>query len=121
MKKVVMGITVTIGMMFISTGCTVTQGNANINDRKTTNKVKKGFTKAQVRSILGNPSSTMMLNNGEQWTYSYAQADFNVGSHLARSLSFEQFGGDRVSGNKNTTFIVKFNNAGRVVSKKYGF
>lgn len=108
-------------MMLISTGCTVTQGNANINDRKTTNKIKKGFTQAQVRRILGDPSSTMMLNNGEQWTYSYTQGSINPFSAYVYNTSGGQIGNSGVGTHKYNSFIVKFNNAGRVVSKKYGF
>lgn len=108
-----------ISVMLLTTGCVRTQGNIKVTDRKITNKIKRGYTKAQVKSILGNPSSTMMLANGEQWTYSYSEAKFNMGSGLA--YNFGQAGGDVVSDHKNTIYTIKFNMSNRVISKKYGY
>jgi len=121
MKKIILGWVIALGIMSLTTGCVQTQGSAVINDRKVTNKIRRGYTKSQVRSILGSPSSTMMLRNGEQWTYSYAEAKLNYGSYMARALTLGQAGGDMISGHKNTIYTIKFNNAGRVISKGYGY
>ena len=118
MKKILL-LLVTIMVMALLSACVRTQGNANINDRKITNKIKYGYTKNKVRDILGDPSSTMMLRNGEQWTYSYSEAKFNMGAHMLSVYGLS--GGDTVTGHKNTIYTIKFNMSGRVTSKKYGY
>jgi len=121
MRKIVWGLVIALGVMTSTTGCVRTFGNANINDRKTTNKIRRGYTKAQVRGILGNPASTMVLNDGERWSYSYAEVKLNYASNMVQAVTLGLGGGEMASDRKNTIFIIKFNRSGRVVSKRYGY
>jgi hypothetical protein len=79
-----------VGNSFIA-GC-VTTGASKISDPSIMNQIKVGVTtKAEVRSLLGNPSDTTVTDNTnesvtEHWNYSYQPSNGVLGSIIGDNI-----------------------------------
>lgn len=81
MKKIMLIVIVAISLSMV--GCS-SVGNKKIKDKEFISKnVKKGNTKNEVRSALGEPTNVDFLENGnEKWTYIRSETDIRATSFI---------------------------------------
>jgi len=66
------------------TGCVSAHGNKSVADVQTTSQIQKGkTTKAEVRSMLGEPGTkSEMADGSEMWSYSYYRGQTRLATFI---------------------------------------
>ena len=135
MKRLILG-SLVIAAGFAMSGCGIAMnaGNSNITKKEKVGKIRVyKSTKAQVRQILGEPGSVMVLDGGKE-SWSYHHTGGSVGNYfskdgLKQGLSAGTYGlygggvgaGVSSSHTRTTILTLKFNSKGVLISKKYGY
>ncbi len=112
-------------------GCAINSGNSSITKKENVKKIiVYKSTQAQVRQILGEPGSVMVLDGGKEgWTYSHTGGNY---SHIYSKDAYKQRlskyglfgglgGGVNTVNTRSTILTLKFNKKGILISKKYGY
>lgn len=123
MKKVLAGLVI-LGLGFGMSGCAINAGNAKITKKENVKQLRVyKSSQSQVRQILGEPNSIMMLDGGkEKWTYQHTGGTANVGN-LFKQMYFigGVGGGGSPSNTKMTILALTFNARGILIRKKFGY
>jgi len=126
MKKIVLGLMVVLG--FGLSGCAVNAGNASITKKENVRKLRVyKSSQAQVRQILGEPNSVMMLSGGkERWVYQHTGGEHDMLGSLTNHglvgiMRNGIGGGASQTKTRITILTLTFNARGILVRKKFGY
>ena len=126
MKKIILGLMVVLG--FGLSGCAVNAGNAKITKKENIRKLRVyKSSQAQVRQILGEPDSIMMLSGSkEKWIYRHTGGEHDMlGSFTNHGLLGIMRngvgGGTNHTKTRMTLLTLIFNARGILVRKKFGY
>jgi len=117
MRKYLIGLMVIVGLGL--SGCAINTGNENITKKENTKKLRVyKSTQSQVKNMLGEPNSVMMLDGGkERWTYQHTGGDFALFGYLGAIV-----GKNRTNLKTRMTILsLVFNSRGILVRKKFGY
>lgn len=135
MKKMILGsFVIVVGFAISGCGIAINSGNSSITKKENVRKIRvHRSTQAQVRQVLGEPRSVMILDGGkESWTYSHTGG--SVGNYYSKDglksglskATYGLYGGGVGAGvsdarTRTTILTLKFNRKGILISKKYGY